>query len=71
MITRSEDVATIECDKCKAKVSGTEETYNKVAWEAGFALNKGRKYMHLCYDCLPKAKQKAMDFMRRRIFFID
>jgi hypothetical protein len=69
MITRSENIVTIECDKCHKQVSGTEETYNKAAWDAGFALNRGRKYMHLCYDCLPKDKQEAMDFAHKNFTF--
>lgn len=69
MIIKTDGVVIIECDKCHTKVEGTDETYNQVAWDVGFALNNGRKYEHLCYDCLPRKKQKSMDFAHKHFTF--
>ena len=46
----------------------TENEYNKVFWNEGWALNKGRVYEHLCYDCLPKKKRNFIDKMKSKGF---
>lgn len=51
----------ITCDKCKKKQEAPSYRYNDDFFKSKWALNKGRLYEHLCYNCLPKSKKKAMD----------
>lgn len=64
MISHGENLTTIECDKCKCSQSAPNDSYNEVFFRFGWALNKGRKYMHLCYSCLPKKSRDAMDWYK-------
>lgn len=68
MITTAENKTTIKCDKCQKESIASKENYNDVFWREGWALNRGRKYEHLCYDCLPKKQQKAKDNLKARGF---
>lgn len=61
MINSENGIATIKCDKCGHSSKASDVAYNDVFWKEGWALNMGRKYEHLCYNCLPKKKQKVMD----------
>ena len=65
MIKTENAITTIKCDKCGKESIAKESNYNDVFWREGWALNRGRKYEHLCYDCLPKKKQKAMDSLKQ------
>lgn len=58
---------TIKCDKCSKESIAKNTDYNDVFWREGWVLNRGRKYEHLCYDCLPKKKQKALDALKQYI----
>ena len=64
MITQTESHTTITCDKCKTESSAPNELYNQWFWDEGWALNKGRKYKHLCRSCLPKKSRDAMDWYK-------
>ena len=68
MITTVENTTTIKCDKCEKESIASKENYNDVFWREGWALNRGRKYEHLCYDCLPPKQQKAIDNLKARGF---
>lgn len=68
MLTQREDQVTIECDKCHTKCTVSEKNYNSVFWDLGWVLNKGRKYNHLCFGCLPKKKRDSMDFVQNKRF---
>jgi hypothetical protein len=59
MLIEESLIVTIKCDKCGKTKTATKDTYNDVFYKEKWALNKGRKYMHLCFDCLPKKKQKT------------
>ena len=69
MIETKEGIVTITCDKCNKTETSNEANYNQVFWDKGFVLNAGRKYEHLCYECLPKKKQKAMTFVKNKLRF--
>lgn len=70
MLTTENSQVTIKCDKCgSSSTASLTEDYNKVFWEAGFVLNRGRKYEHLCFFCLPAQKQKAMTFVKTKLNF--
>lgn len=55
---------TITCDKCQSSSISTNDTYNETFLEQGWALHRGRKYMHLCRKCLPKKSREAMDWVK-------
>ncbi len=65
MIKTDKGITIIKCDKCGKESITKESNYNKVFWDEGWVLNLGRKYEHLCYDCLPKKKQKAFDSVKK------
>jgi hypothetical protein len=69
MLRQIENTVTITCDKCGTAKSSTQENYNNDFWNAGFVLNKGRKYEHLCSNCLPPKKQKALLFVKSKLSF--
>lgn len=64
MITRNETTTTIQCDKCKIEQHAPNGCYNEVFYTLGWALKRGRKYEHLCYNCLPSRSKKAMNFVK-------
>jgi len=63
MLIEENDKVEIICDKCGYSKTASKSDYNKVFWNAGFVLNGGRKYEHLCFNCLPKTRQKARTFL--------
>lgn len=65
-ITHANGITTIECDKCKATSVSHTGYYNETFYEEGWALHRGRKYMHLCRKCLPKKSREAMDFVKQK-----
>lgn len=67
MITTENGITTIKCDKCLRESTALEASYNDVFWDEGWALNKGRKYMHLCNSCLPKKSMEAMKRMKEML----
>ncbi len=60
MLIEENLIVTIKCDKCGKMKSALKINYNDVFWKDMWVLNKGRKYEHLCFDCLPAKKQKAV-----------
>ncbi|OJV51632.1 MAG: hypothetical protein BGO31_00060 [Bacteroidetes bacterium 43-16] len=68
MITTGESTTTIKCDKCQKESVAPNDSYNEKFWREGWSLNKGRKYEHLCYNCLPKKQQKAIDNLKAKGF---
>jgi hypothetical protein len=66
MITHNETTTTIQCDKCKRESIAPTKSYNEWFYDEGWALNKGRKYKHLCRQCLPKKSRDAMDFVKEK-----
>lgn len=66
MITTEGDTTTITCDKCKTTSSVPNDCYNDWFYSEGWALNRGRKYMHLCRACLPAKTRKAMDWCKEK-----
>lgn len=64
MITTKGDITTITCDKCKAWSNAPTKFYNDAFFAEGWALHKGRKYMHLCNKCLSPKSRKAMKWAR-------
>lgn len=67
MIVHEGDVTTITCDKCKATSSASKSIYNEVFYTEGWALHRGRKYMHLCKDCLSPKSRRAMAFVKEKL----
>lgn len=59
-------MCTITCDKCNKSNTTREENAGEVFYNMGYVLNKGRKYMHLCFDCLPKKRKQANEFVKRK-----
>lgn len=66
MIITNENTTTITCDKCGSSESANEDSYNDVFYNSGWALNRGRKYTHLCFSCLPAKYKKAMKFVKEK-----
>lgn len=60
MLKTEGNTTVIKCDKCGVESIALTSNYNDVFYKEGWALNKGRKYEHLCFNCLPKKKQKIM-----------
>lgn len=52
-------MVTIQCDKCQHGQTEPEGAHNDAFYRAGWALNKGRKYEHLCNGCLPGKYKKV------------
>lgn len=69
MLKEENNQVTITCDKCGESKTAGKEKYNEVFWKEGFVLNGGRKYEHLCFNCLPPKKQKAMTFVKSKLSF--
>lgn len=59
MIVKENNSVKIICDKCGKSQVSTEENYNDDFYKNRWALNKGRKYMHLCFNCLPSKYKKT------------
>jgi hypothetical protein len=66
MIKTEGEVTTITCDKCGRYSIAPKSMYNKIFFEEGWALNRGRKYEHLCNPCLPAKSRKAMAFVKEK-----
>jgi len=66
MITHSEGITTIQCDKCKVTSLAGSSWYNEVFFQEGWLLHKGRKYEHLCRECLSPKARRAMDFVKEK-----
>jgi hypothetical protein len=64
MIKTEDGLTTIHCDKCFKSSSAPQDSYNDKFWDEGWALNRGRKYEHLCFDCLPPKSKKAQAFVK-------
>lgn len=67
MLTEENNKVTIKCDKCNKTKIAEKENYNEVFWNDMWVLNGGRKYEHLCYDCLPKKKKDALLFVHSKM----
>lgn len=63
---KKDGVVTITCDKCKAIAVAPEDSYNTSFFLDGWILNRGRKYMHLCWGCQTKKQRAGQDFVRER-----
>lgn len=63
MITKSIETVVITCDKCKSSQTASEKSYNQDFFADGWLLNRGRKYMHLCFGCQTAKQRKLVDFM--------
>lgn len=61
MIKTENSYTTITCDKCGKESTTKESDYSAVFWKEKWTLNKGTKYEHLCYNCLPIQKQKSLN----------
>lgn len=59
MIKTENGITTIKCDKCMKESKASENNYNDVFYAEKWALNRGRKYEHLCFDCLPPKTKKT------------
>lgn len=59
MLIEENLIVTIKCDKCGKMKSALRNNYNDVFYREKWALNKGTKYEHLCFNCLPAKKQKS------------
>lgn len=57
-IVHKDGMTTITCDKCGDCQHAPSGCYNEVFAYAKWALNKGRKYEHLCFSCLPAKTRK-------------
>lgn len=66
MITTKGNETTITCDKCKCNQTAPSTDYNAVFFNKGWALHKGRKYMHLCRSCQTPKSRRAMDWAREK-----
>ena len=66
MIKHESGITTITCDKCQKQQDAPSESYNDSFYADGWALNKGRKYMHLCYNCLSARSRRAMNAVKER-----
>lgn len=64
MISTENDITSIICDKCGHISKASSTDYNNVFFEEGWALHKGRKYMHLCNKCLSPQSRKAMAWLK-------
>lgn len=64
MLKTEDNITTITCDKCGHQSTATPSTYNDVFFEEGWALNRGRKYIHLCNRCLSPKQRRAMQFVK-------
>lgn len=61
MLTVTETITTIKCDKCQKESNAKNDNYNDIFWNQGWVMNKrSRKYHHLCYDCLSKKTTKII-----------
>lgn len=70
MIVHGQGITTIQCDKCKKISSSSSANYNiKFALEEWSLNSKGRKYKHICYDCLTEKQKKAKDFVNKKFGF--
>lgn len=65
-ITHKDGLTTIECDKCHTTSEAHSGHYNDVFFDEGWALHRGRKYMHLCRKCLSPKARRAMDFVKEK-----
>ena len=66
MIETKDDITTITCDKCGHTSVASSTDYNNVFFSEGWALHKGRKYMHLCNKCLSPKSRKAMAWAKEQ-----
>jgi len=66
MIVTDKNITTITCDKCKTSQAEPSDISNDEFFKAGWALNKGRKYMHLCKNCQSPTQRRAMAFALQR-----
>lgn len=66
MIDRKDDITTITCDKCGHSQDAPSDKYNEIFFASGWALHKGRKYMHLCNSCLSPKSRKAMAWAKEQ-----
>lgn len=66
MINTQNNITTITCDKCGYYQEAPAKGYNEIFFASGWALNKGRKYMHLCNSCLSPKSRKAMAWAKEQ-----
>ena len=64
MIKHENGNTTITCDKCGKSDDAPSGSYNEYFSLLNWTLNKGRKYMHLCWNCLPAKSKKARNFVK-------
>jgi hypothetical protein len=64
-LVKQNGIVIIICDKCKDTSTASASTYNDLFYDEGWALNRGRKYEHLCYSCLPSKSRKAIAFVKK------
>lgn len=57
---------TITCDKCGKTDTANESGAGDYFYSMGWVLKDGRKYKHLCIDCLP-AKYKSSVIARMNL----
>lgn len=65
MIKSENGTTIIQCDKCKKESTAPDKTYNDMFWNERWSLVSGRKYEHLCYDCLPNKKKDTVTRLRK------
>lgn len=63
MISKSSEAVIITCDKCKSTQTAPKESYNQDFFADGWLLNRGRKYMHLCFECQTAKQRKSVEFV--------
>lgn len=66
MLKTEGEFTTITCDKCGRHKTAKNNSYNEVFYADGWWLNKGRKYEHLCNNCLPDKSRKADNFIKEK-----
>ena len=59
MIKYNKNWVKLTCDKCGSSSNVPKGVHNQVFYAEGWRMNnKGRKYIHLCRECLRKNKRK-------------
>lgn len=66
MIHTESGFTVITCDKCGSWSKAPSAHYNEWFYDEGWVLNRGRKYEHLCRECLTPKQRKAFDFVKNR-----
>lgn len=67
MIEHTNGITTITCDKCLKASSSASANYNAVFALEQWSLNgNGRKYKHICFECLTPKQKKAKTFVNTK-----